>query len=124
MPPQVHKTAAGGGLAADVALVPVQGEEVDVRIKWPNDVYGQGVKLGGVLCQSAYREGRFQVVVGVGLNLANAQPTTCVDALIRARHQQLGLPGAPGPVPREASAWPPPSALAGVAAMPFACARY
>ena len=64
-------------------------------------MYGAGLKLGGVLCQSAYRGGRFQVVVGVGLNLANRAPTTCVDALIDARHRQLGLPGAPQPVQRE-----------------------
>ena len=64
-------------------------------------MYGVGLKLGGVLCQSAYRGGRFQVVVGVGLNLANRAPTTCVDALIDARHRQLGLPGAPQPVQRE-----------------------
>ena len=72
-----------------------------MRIKWPNDVYATGMKLGGVLCQSAYRGGRFEVVVGVGLNLANRQPTTCVDALIEARHQQLGLPGATMPLQPE-----------------------
>ena len=43
-----------------------------------------------------------QVVIGVGLNLANRQPTTCVDALVEACHRQLGLPGAPTPVRPEA----------------------
>lgn len=42
-------------------VLAAQGQEVDVRIKWPNDLYGAGLKLGGVLCQSAYREGCFQV---------------------------------------------------------------
>jgi biotin--protein ligase len=79
----------------------LQGHHIDVRIKWPNDLYGAGLKLGGVLCQSAYREARFHVVIGAGLNLANAQPTTCVDALVAARHAQLGLPGDAAPVQPE-----------------------
>lgn len=73
-----------------------------MRIKWPNDVYAGGLKLGGVLCHSAYRARRFATVTGVGLNLANREPTTCVDALIAARHAELALPGAPAAVPREA----------------------
>lgn len=73
-----------------------------MRIKWPNDVYAGGLKLGGVLCHSAYRARRFATVTGVGLNLANREPTTCVDALIAARHSELALPGAPAAVPREA----------------------
>ena len=79
----------------------LQGQQIDVRIKWPNDLYGAGLKLGGVLCQSAYRNARFHVVIGVGLNLTNAQPTTCVDALIAARLAQLGLPGEASPVQPE-----------------------
>ena len=64
--------------------LPRQGGGVDVRIKWPNDLYAGGLKLGGILCHSSYRDGRFYVVMGVGLNLSNRQPTTCVDALIEA----------------------------------------
>ena len=56
---------------------------IDVRIKWPNDLYtGTGQKLGGILCHSSYRDKQFHVIMGVGLNLANRQPTTCVDELI------------------------------------------
>ncbi|KAL4422552.1 hypothetical protein ABPG75_008749 [Micractinium tetrahymenae] len=58
------------------------GSSIDVRIKWPNDVYAGQLKLGGILCHSSYRERKFYVIMGVGLNLANQQPTTCVDALI------------------------------------------
>ena len=46
----------------DAAALSAQGQQVDVRIKWPNDLYGAGLKLGGVLCQSTYREGCFQVL--------------------------------------------------------------
>jgi len=78
-----------------------QGSEVDVRIKWPNDIYAHGLKLAGILCQSAYRNQRFQVVIGIGLNLSNRQPTTCVDALIEEKHREMGLEGAPQAVQPE-----------------------
>ncbi|CAM6107879.1 unnamed protein product [Calypogeia fissa] len=54
----------------------------DVRIKWPNDLYAKGLKTGGVLCTSSYRAKTFNIVVGVGLNVGNREPTTCLDALI------------------------------------------
>jgi biotin--protein ligase len=57
---------------------------VDVRVKWPNDLYSGGLKIGGVLCTSTYTEGAFDVVVGVGINLDNDAPTTCVNAIIGA----------------------------------------
>ena len=60
------------------------GKSVDVRVKWPNDLYSGGLKIGGVLCTSTYTEGAFDVVVGVGLNLDNDAPTTCVNAIIGA----------------------------------------
>jgi biotin--protein ligase len=65
-----------------LALPRHQGAAIDVRIKWPNDVYAGSLKLGGILCHSSYRDGQFRVIVGVGINLSNRQPTTCVDALI------------------------------------------
>ncbi|BDA42446.1 Biotin-protein ligase [Coccomyxa sp. Obi] len=74
---------------------------VDVRIKWPNDIYGQKLKLGGILCQSAYRNQQFHVVIGIGLNLSNRQPTTCIDALIEQKHRELNLEGSAQPVKRE-----------------------
>ena len=79
----------------------VQGQEVDVRIKWPNDVYGNRLKIGGILCQSAYRDQAFHVVIGTGINLSNRHPTTCIDALIEEQHKKLSLPGTPAPIPPE-----------------------
>ena len=61
-----------------------------VRIKWPNDLYAEGLKIGGVLCQSSYWKGDFVVTVGLGLNVANQRPTKCVNDLV------------PVPVTREA----------------------
>jgi BirA family transcriptional regulator, biotin operon repressor / biotin---[acetyl-CoA-carboxylase] ligase len=51
------------GIAAARAIETVSG--VDVRIKWPNDVFVDGRKVGGVLCESA----RDRVVIGIGLNV-------------------------------------------------------
>lgn len=39
-----------------------------VRIKWPNDLYIGTEKLGGVLCNSVFRDRQFQV------------PSDCLDA--------------------------------------------
>ncbi len=72
-----------------------------MRIKWPNDIYGHQLKIAGILCQSAYRNQQFQVVIGIGLNLSNREPTTCVDALIEEKHRELGLEGSPQPVQPE-----------------------
>ena len=59
------------------------------------------MQVGGLLCQSSYREQRFRVVLGVGLNVSNRAPTTCVDAAIEQQHRRLGLPGSPLPVSME-----------------------
>lgn len=67
-----------------------------MRIKWPNDLYAGPLKLGGILCHSSYRDGQFYVVMGVGLNLSNRQPTTCVDALIEAAAAARGAAAAAG----------------------------
>ena len=42
----------------------------EVGLKWPNDVWWQGRKLGGILLESGGVAGDFHVVAGVGLNLA------------------------------------------------------
>ncbi len=59
-----------------------------LRVKWPNDLYSHtGLKVGGILCHTAYKQGRFSATIGVGLNVTNRQPTTCVEELVRG---QLG----------------------------------
>lgn len=37
---------------------------IDVKIKWPNDLYLNGLKVGGILCTSTYRSSIFHVSVG------------------------------------------------------------
>jgi BirA family biotin operon repressor/biotin-[acetyl-CoA-carboxylase] ligase len=42
----------------------------DVGLKWPNDIYYQGKKLGGILIEiSGETEGPCAAVIGLGLNL-------------------------------------------------------
>jgi biotin--protein ligase len=62
----------------------------EVRIKWPNDIYAvnnltsERLKVGGILCQSSYMSGIFDVCVGVGMNLTNAEPSTSLAAVYQA----------------------------------------
>ncbi len=71
-----------------------------VGLKWPNDLYWNGKKLGGILIEHAGEAGGpWRVVVGVGLNLdmtadqaaAVTQPWTCLAELCTA--QNLPKPG-------------------------------
>ncbi|PON76599.1 Biotin--acetyl-CoA-carboxylase ligase [Parasponia andersonii] len=56
---------------------------VDIRIKWPNDLYLNNIKVGGVLCTSTYKSKKFNVSVGIGLNVDNEKPTTCLNAFLK-----------------------------------------
>ncbi|XP_058097234.1 biotin--protein ligase 2-like [Magnolia sinica] len=56
---------------------------LDVKIKWPNDLYLNGLKVGGILCTSTYKSKKFNVSAGIGLNVDNEKPTTCLNAMIR-----------------------------------------
>ncbi|GJP34876.1 hypothetical protein CLOM_g19358, partial [Closterium sp. NIES-68] len=55
-----------------------------VALKWPNDIFLGGQKVGGVLCTSSYRSKAFDVTVGIGLNVDNTHPTTCINAALQA----------------------------------------
>ncbi|KAI9888891.1 MAG: biotin holocarboxylase synthetase [Vezdaea aestivalis] len=61
-----------------------------VKLKWPNDVYAADpaqpdryVKIGGVLVNSSFSGGDYLLVVGLGLNVSNTQPTTGLNALLQ-----------------------------------------
>ena len=58
-------------------------EDVDARIKWPNDVlHGEThSKLGGILVKSSIMGKNIQCSVGCGVNLFNGKPTTCLNDL-------------------------------------------
>ena len=69
-----------------------------VKLKWPNDIYAedptrpgqkQYVKIGGILVNSSYSGGDYNLVVGIGLNLSNSAPTTSINALAAASRHKL-----------------------------------
>ncbi|XP_003566181.1 biotin--protein ligase 2 [Brachypodium distachyon] len=57
--------------------------KLDVRIKWPNDLYLNGLKVGGILCTSSYQPKVYNICTGIGLNVDNEEPTTCLNAALR-----------------------------------------
>ncbi len=60
------------GLAVAAALDSVLPIGASVQLKWPNDLFGQNRKLGGVLCEARWIGERLGwVVAGVGINVAN-----------------------------------------------------
>lgn len=42
--------------------------EQDTTVKWPNDIYRGDKKVAGILVQSEFTNGIFEVVIGIGLN--------------------------------------------------------
>ena len=57
------------GLSLAVGLSLAESLHPDMGLKWPNDLWFQDRKLGGILVEAASMGGRSQVVVGVGLNI-------------------------------------------------------
>eukprot|EP00092_Neocalanus_flemingeri_P046261 GFUD01052024.1.p1 GENE.GFUD01052024.1~~GFUD01052024.1.p1 ORF type:complete len:390 (-),score=113.03 GFUD01052024.1:49-1050(-) len=61
----------------------VEYRDIDIRLKWPNDVYyGSVVKLGGVIAKATVVRDDFIVTIGAGLNLNNEHPTRSVNQLV------------------------------------------
>ncbi|KAI9222854.1 biotin-protein ligase [Blastocladiella britannica] len=65
----------------------------NVRVKWPNDIYASSpastgaatppfVKVGGILVTSSLADNVFTLVIGCGINMANAAPTTSMNAVL------------------------------------------
>eukprot|EP00946_MAST-07B_sp_MAST-7B-sp1_P001046 g1046.t1 len=68
----------------DIGTIPAaQGEKVGYTRFIAPPRHGDYVKIGGVLCQSSYdyQSKSFVVVAGIGLNILNEQPTTCLEQL-------------------------------------------
>jgi BirA family biotin operon repressor/biotin-[acetyl-CoA-carboxylase] ligase len=63
---------AGLSLAMGIAVIRALKQQNinDVGLKWPNDIYSQGKKLGGILIEvSGEADGPSAAVIGLGLNL-------------------------------------------------------
>jgi BirA family biotin operon repressor/biotin-[acetyl-CoA-carboxylase] ligase len=47
-----------------------QGESFNFEIKWPNDIYLDGVKMGGILIENNFQAGQWSFsIIGIGLNI-------------------------------------------------------
>lgn len=71
------------GLSLAVGVSLAESLHPDVRLKWPNDLWLQQRKLGGILVETASNgdgQARRTVVIGVGLNIARPD-TDAVAAL-------------------------------------------
>ncbi|XP_028414623.1 biotin--protein ligase-like [Dendronephthya gigantea] len=59
-------------------------EDIDLRLKWPNDIYfGKGTKIGGILVNSAIFGKNVYATIGIGVNLDNSEPTSCINDMIQ-----------------------------------------
>ncbi|XP_048872145.1 biotin--protein ligase [Brienomyrus brachyistius] len=66
-------------------------EEIDLTVKWPNDIYyGSLMKLGGVLVNSTLMGATFHLLVGCGFNVSNSNPTICINDLVEQQNHQRG----------------------------------
>jgi BirA family biotin operon repressor/biotin-[acetyl-CoA-carboxylase] ligase len=57
------------GLSLAVGLSLAESLHPQVGLKWPNDLWIDGCKLGGILIEAASTGGHSYVVIGVGLNI-------------------------------------------------------
>lgn len=77
-------------------------QNVEIRLKWPNDVYAldpnappnasfqnKFTKIGGILVNSHYSSAAYDSVLGIGLNVSNAMPTTSLNSLLSSRFPRL-----------------------------------
>lgn len=71
-------------------------EHLDIRIKWPNDVYyGRELKIGGTITTANCCGDDVYVNIGTGVNISNSVPTTCVNDIITEYNKQHGTSLAP-----------------------------
>ncbi|GMH45834.1 hypothetical protein BSKO_13797 [Bryopsis sp. KO-2023] len=62
----------------EISLNTFSDSSVKFRIKWPNDIYYDGLKIGGVLLHASWKSSGLVMHIGVGLNVFNRQPTICL----------------------------------------------
>lgn len=66
-------------------------EDIDLRLKWPNDIYYSNLmKLGGVLVNSTITGQTFNLLIGCGFNVSNSNPTVCINDLVIQHNREHG----------------------------------
>jgi len=73
-------------LAITQVLSQAQGSDYStshVRVKWPNDIYLGKAKIGGILVDSETSGALIVMNIGVGVNVDNDHPTTCLNSVTK-----------------------------------------
>ncbi|XP_054985200.1 biotin--protein ligase isoform X2 [Sorex araneus] len=66
-------------------------QDINLRVKWPNDIYYSDLmKIGGVLVNSTLLGDTFHILIGCGFNVANSNPTICINDLVAEHGKQQG----------------------------------
>ncbi|CAN8024721.1 unnamed protein product [Ixodes persulcatus] len=59
-------------------------EGVNIRVKWPNDIYYEThAKIGGILVTSTVSKDTITCYIGCGMNVSNSQPTLCINDIAK-----------------------------------------
>lgn len=71
-------------IASLSVVMAMPSDRLNVRIKWPNDiVYGESMsKVAGILVRSISSGKTINIQIGIGINLANTQPSLCLNDII------------------------------------------
>jgi BirA family biotin operon repressor/biotin-[acetyl-CoA-carboxylase] ligase len=71
------------GLAVAAAVESVADLSGDLQVKWPNDLYLRGKKLGGILCEARWQgDSLGWIVAGIGINVTNAIPPALAELAV------------------------------------------
>ncbi|MBW6514908.1 MAG: biotin--[acetyl-CoA-carboxylase] ligase [Candidatus Syntrophosphaera sp.] len=66
-------------------LFPLQ----DLSIKWPNDIYLDGAKLAGILCQHKPEESRY--LIGIGINTNTSRDDVILEERMAILPESMGF---------------------------------
>ncbi len=62
---------------------------MDLKVKWPNDIYANGiVKIGGLYINSQIEGSVATCNIGCGINFNNSIPTTCINDIVKSFNEQ------------------------------------
>lgn len=65
-------------------------EDLDLGLKWPNDIYAGSLKIGGLFVTSVLSNTSAICNIGCGFNLNNKLPTLCLNDMIEELAKQSG----------------------------------
>jgi len=80
------------GLAVAAAIEACLPGAPVLMLKWPNDLYHHGRKLGGILCEARWQgEELAWIVAGIGINVRNPLPAELRDTAVTLAELAPGI---------------------------------